>query len=615
MPRRALSVLGAVVLTATVSVAPVLASPLTPQDATPFTQSTSPDADLTVERLAGSDRYGTAAEIAKQWSGTVDHLYVVSGDTPYDAAIAAARAGVDDVPVLLTKRSTLPAASIEQLNRLKPRTITVVGGTTAVSKRVEQELRDYAGSGGVERVPASDQYSRSASLAALYAVGPDRVYLASGEDYADGLAAAALAGSTHEPLMLTKGNSLPASVAAQLARLKPREVVIVGGASAVSNAVLNQAATYATTGQATRLAGEDRYQTAAAVAREFPSTVDSVYLASGVHHADALVVSALAAREETAVVLTPRNAAAAGTLDAMDYLAPGTLAVVGGTAAVSDRVIDDIRGARPPAPQPPVDPEPPAPEPPADPEPPAEFPDEDSTGVPDGITLTPSERLTITQDGTVVDAKHVNGPIVIEADNVTVRNTLVQTATNLYPIQIKGGATGTLIENVEVDNLGGSGIGILVQGSGTIRGVNVHSGKLGMQITGDNVTVEESYFHDLVRIPGGHHDTIQIRSGDNVTIRYNNLQPYKASTNDPMNAAIQIGSLAGTDQITNLNVIGNLMNGGNFTLNGGGRGEVESARYAENQFGRDFRYGPVSSLQNSEWDDTNVWFDTGEPVL
>ena len=288
---------------------------------------------------------------------------------------------------------------------------------------------------------------------------------------------------------------------------------------------------------------------------------------------------------------------------------------VGGTAAVSDRVIDDIRGARPPAPQPPVDPEPPAPEPPADPEPPAEFPDEDSTGVPDGITLTPSERLTITQDGTVVDAKHVNGPIVIEADNVTVRNTLVQTATNLYPIQIKGGATGTLIENVEVDNLGGSGIGILVQGSGTIRGVNVHSGKLGMQITGDNVTVEESYFHDLVRIPGGHHDTIQIRSGDNVTIRYNNLQPYKASTNDPMNAAIQIGSLAGTNQITNLNVIGNLMNGGNFTLNGGGRGEVESARYAENQFGRDFRYGPVSSLQNSEWDDTNVWFDTGEPVL
>src|SRR5699024_9334092 len=120
--------------------------------------------------------------------------------------------------------------------------------------------------------------------------------------------------------------------------------------------------------------------------------------------------------------------------------------------------------------------------------------------------------------------------------------------------------------------------------SGIIRAANIHSGKIGMQIKADGVVVEDSYIHDLERMDGGHHDTIQIRSGDNVTIRGNNLQPYVESEDDPMNAAIQIGSLAGDDQISNLRVIGNLMNGGNFTINGGGRGEVDSARYAENEF-------------------------------
>ena len=110
---------------------------------------------------------------------------------------------------------------------------------------------------------------------------------------------------------------------------------------------------------------------------------------------------------------------------------------------------------------------------------------------------------------------------------------------------------------------------------------------------------------------GGHHDSIQVRSGDNITLQGNTLLPYVALTNDPMNAALQIGSLIGSDQISNLRVIGNYMNGGNFTVNGGGRNEVDSALYSGNRFGRDFRYGVQGNLDNSVWDATNVWNDTG----
>lgn len=268
---------------------------------------------------------------------------------------------------------------------------------------------------------------------------------------------------------------------------------------------------------------------------------------------------------------------------------------------------DSSRGARPRPPTPPA--------PPADPEPPAgDFPTEDTTGVPDGVTLSPSGTVTITKDGTVVDGLHVTGRILIEADNVTVRNTLVETKTDLYPIHVRSGSTNALIEDVEVDNLGGTGIGVFFQGSGTLRRADIHSAEDGIRIQASNVKIADSYIHHLQRQPGGHHDTIQIRRGDNVTISGNNLQPYNDLTDDPMNSALQIGSLLGEDQISNLLVTGNLLNGGNFTINGGGRQEVDSARYSYNHFGRDFRYAPSGNIQNSVWEDTNVWHDTGEPV-
>lgn len=270
-----------------------------------------------------------------------------------------------------------------------------------------------------------------------------------------------------------------------------------------------------------------------------------------------------------------------------------------------------------PTPEPTPEPDPePTPEPTPAPAPaPDGFPDASTTGVPDGLRLRPSGSLTITEDGTVVDGLHVQGRITIDADDVTVRNTLVEWRGSTYPIRVARGVSGALIEDVEVDNMGSSGLGIFFNGgSGTVRRADIHSSEDGIRIQASNVTVEESYIHDLARRVGGHHDAIQIRSGSNVTIRGNNLQAYVPSTGEYMNAALQIGSLSGSTPISNLLVEGNLMNGGNYTVNGGGRGEVASARYTGNVFGPNYRYGAVANLQGSSWDASNVWLSSGLAV-
>lgn len=239
------------------------------------------------------------------------------------------------------------------------------------------------------------------------------------------------------------------------------------------------------------------------------------------------------------------------------------------------------------------------------------FPDASNTGVPAGVSLRSSGSLTITTPGTVIDGLDVNGSIDVQADNVTIRNSRVSTGSARYPIRVHPGVTGVLIEHVEVSNEGGDGKGIYFNsGSGTVRYSNIHSAEDGIFITADNVTVEYNYVHTLMRNAGAHPDAIQIRGGDNVTIRGNNLQAIHPQTG-VSNAAIQIGSLVG-DTITNFRVTDNLMNGGRFTINGGGRGEVDSAVYSGNQFGRDHQYGVAGNIENSVWDASNVYADNGQ---
>ncbi len=235
------------------------------------------------------------------------------------------------------------------------------------------------------------------------------------------------------------------------------------------------------------------------------------------------------------------------------------------------------------------------------------FPDENTTGVPDGVDLEPSGSITVTKDNTVIDAVHVEGTIKVEAHNVTIKRSKI-TSTGKYAIHVEPGYKNLVVEDTEIDGNGTSKIAILFR-EYTLRRVNIHNFFDGIRIEGDNVLIEDSYVHHLYRVEGGHHDTIQMRQGSNVVIRNNNLQPYNPDTDDPMNAAIQFGSLLGP--IDDVLVEGNLMNGGNVTVNAGKLGGG-SVVFRDNRFGRDYRYGVLSRGPGLVWESSNVYDDTSK---
>ena len=73
--------------------------------------------------------------------------------------------------------------------------------------------------------------------AATYSPGVSVVYLASGTGFADALAGAPAAGMQAGPVLLVTPTSIPAVVAAELTRLHPARIVILGGIGAISAAV------------------------------------------------------------------------------------------------------------------------------------------------------------------------------------------------------------------------------------------------------------------------------------------------------------------------------------------------------------------------------------------
>lgn len=192
--------------------------------------------DADVSRIAGENRYETAAELAKLFPSELPVVYVASGmDDAYpDALTGAALAGMDGAPVLLTKSDSVPNATAEALAELNPERVVVLGGTLAVNDAVYTQL------GASDRISGADRYGTAVDVSSAYPADVSVVYIASGVDYPDALASSALAGSEDVPVLITRPDMVPSVIVGELNRLSPERVVIVGGTTAISQAVEDQ---------------------------------------------------------------------------------------------------------------------------------------------------------------------------------------------------------------------------------------------------------------------------------------------------------------------------------------------------------------------------------------
>lgn len=216
-------------------------------------------------------------------------------------------------------------------------TVTTDGGTLTRSwtfASTDRSARRLSGSGRVETAVAISQ-ERFADGAA------GAVVLARADDFADALAGAPLAFHLDGPLLLTGSDDLHAAARQELQRVLPEgaTVHLLGGEQSLAPTV---AATVEDLGyRVSRHAGDDRYETAVAIAEQLPGA-PSVVIASGETFPDALAASVPAARDGMAVLLTRRDALPDAVRVHLAALDPSLAFVVGGTSTISDDVIAQV---------------------------------------------------------------------------------------------------------------------------------------------------------------------------------------------------------------------------------------------------------------------------------
>jgi len=292
-----------------------------------------------VVRLAGADRYATAAAVsAATYSPGAPVAYVATGENYPDALAGGPVAALNGAPLLLVRAGSIPPPIAAELDRLDPRRIVVLGGPGVVSDAVLAALGAYT-TGGVTRLAGADRYATAASIsAATFSPGVPAVIVATGENYPDALAGGPVAAAWDGPVLLVRGGSIPPAVAAELDRLDPGRIIILGGSAVVSDAVAVGLGPYASIG-VFRYSGADRYATAAsASAQTFGANVAVAYVATGQNYPDALAGGPGAGRDGGPLLLVRHGSVPPSVAAELTRLKPGRIVVLGGSGVVSDAV-------------------------------------------------------------------------------------------------------------------------------------------------------------------------------------------------------------------------------------------------------------------------------------
>jgi len=232
-----------------------------------------------------------------------------------------------------------------------------------------------------------------------------------------------------------------------------------------------------------------------------------------------------------------------------------------------------------PAPPPPTT----APAPPSGPT--GAFPNANNTGVPAGTALTAySGPCEITTPNTVIDSKIVNCDLGINTTGVMIKNSRINGEVN----DGEGKKTSFTIQDSElVPSIQDYHMRGIIGSNFTLVRTNIHHVIDQVLITGDNVSVRDSYFHDNLHFEQdpnynntpSHDDGVQISIGKNLRFINNTIVGAKGS-------AMMITQDRGT--VTDLVVSGNYIDGGGCSVNLAEKsyGPYKGLTFKDNVFGR-----------------------------
>ncbi|MFR2831413.1 MAG: cell wall-binding repeat-containing protein [Finegoldia magna] len=274
-----------------------------------------------VTRIAGKDRIATSIEISKAMFNESDNVVLASGFNFADALSAGQLAAALNAPLILSK-DQLDSRTSDEIAKLKPKNIYIVGGETALSSNIEESVKSVVNNINIERLKGNDRYETSVKVMEKTKEFVDAEYLliASGKNFPDALSATSFMADHKALMVLSDGDSYPKSDLKEIA---------IGG--------VNQLPLNGFTGE--RIAGNDRYQTALAIARRSFENNENAILANSKVFADSLSAVSVAKNYKAPIILTDNENLTQSTKNYLENM--NSVTIIGGEKSVSSNIFSN----------------------------------------------------------------------------------------------------------------------------------------------------------------------------------------------------------------------------------------------------------------------------------
>ena len=304
-------------------------------------------------RLAGDNRYSTAATLSSKMYKTANTVVLATGLTYQDALVAVPLANAYKAPLLLGTEKHITDQTLAELKRLKAKNVIVVSTNGAIGDNAKAELKGYK----VTSIAGKNYYETATKVAKALQTktkkAPDTIFFATDSAFADALSASPVAAIKNAPIIYLKNKgSIDSATAAYLKSVKGKvkNAYVIGGDGVISDAMMKNVATalgLKSGKTVVRVAGKNRYETCVAVNKKFKNVVssDGICVAKGLDFPDALAGGVYAAKTKQALFLADGNKLQDVQITYLKGKNASRITVFGGTGAVSDELVKLIAQA------------------------------------------------------------------------------------------------------------------------------------------------------------------------------------------------------------------------------------------------------------------------------
>ena len=261
-----------------------------------------------VTEIAGSNRYDTAAKISKKGWSSASTVVVANGSDEIEGIIANPLAAAYNSPVLLADKNKVRTQTIDELKRLKPSKVILIGGSNSIGSSAENTIKKAVPSASIKRIQGASISDLSVNIAKEIdsKANVSKIYVAGENGAADALSVVSKAAEEKAPILVTSKNKTTTSVKNWIKSNSISSAYFLGESAVLSDSVIKEIDSVVSGNvSGNRLGGSNRNQTNARVIKAlYPaSSYNSVFVAKNRPLVDAISVGVYAAKTKSPIVI------------------------------------------------------------------------------------------------------------------------------------------------------------------------------------------------------------------------------------------------------------------------------------------------------------------------